>query len=216
MFCSIVEKSSVARSPNDRITRGVTPRSTATSALTRISRDERTSAAPARVNSSSIALVGMPRPWFLTKLSKVGPRPYILRSAGFPSGVVNLGSWCHAASIRFVDCCCRSANFPSGPAVDLSIRDISARGIPVDAAIPEILTRRKTSSCLSATLRIADSRKIDCNSWMLSPESRTNPTKGSSNCKSAFLATTRTSVRFVLSVNSDTSDGTLERLRKLL
>jgi hypothetical protein len=47
---------------------------------------------------------------------------------------------------------------------DLSIRDISARGMPVDAAMPDMLILRAISICFAATLRTAASRNIECNS----------------------------------------------------
>jgi len=122
---------------------------------------------------------------------------------------VNLGSSCHAASIRFVDFCCRSTGSPFVFALNFNIREISDRGMPVDAAIPEILTRWATSSCRAATLLTAACLKIDCSSLVPRPASITNPANGSKSCRSAFRATTRTSLCFAVTVRSDSSIPTL-------
>ena len=62
IFCNNVESSSVVRSPNAFITCGVTPRSIATRDFSLTNCGDLISIAPVRVNSSSIARIGMPPP----------------------------------------------------------------------------------------------------------------------------------------------------------
>jgi hypothetical protein len=76
------------------------------------------------------------------------------------------------------------------------MREMSALGMPVVAAIPEIFIRFDISSCFAAALRTAASRNSACNSLVLNPESNTNPASGSKSCDSAFFAEMRTSALF--------------------
>src|ERR1700691_3183507 len=70
-----------------------------------------------------------------------------------------------------------------------------------------MFTRRPNSRCLAATLRTVATRKIDCNSNVLRPESKTKPASGSNNCNSALRASLRTSVFLLPNAVSDSVDG---------
>jgi hypothetical protein len=104
IFDIIVSSNSDALSPNALITRGLTPLSTVIDVFARIFWFGSNSMAPALINSSSTARVGIPRPYRFASASKVEPRPYNFKSAGCPFEPVNFGSSYHAASILFVDC----------------------------------------------------------------------------------------------------------------
>jgi hypothetical protein len=75
------------------------------------------------------------------------------------------------------------------------MREISDRGIPVVAAIPEMFILPETCICLEATLLTAAWRRMEFNSLVLRPVSIINPVSGSKSCNNARLATALTSFR---------------------
>ena len=151
---------------------------------------------PVRINSSITARTGRPPPCRLTSVSNVGPCPKILRSAGRPLRFVKFGCSFQTERILFIECGrCPIASWPP-IFFDLRILDTSARGIPVMAAIPEMLRRRLLTFWRSAATLTAATRHISCNSRALKPTSTANPVKGTKIVEIAARAAIRTSGSF--------------------